>query len=84
MKKLNAKVNQNATEYGAIKTAMQSMLHDNLYQNCKSYIKQGYLPIDEADEILDNLEMLYNAYHSLGGNGTGKTLYERTKSLPIQ
>lgn len=84
VKKISAKVDKQNKEYDALKAAVTSMLHDDLYQNCKSYLKQGYIPIDESDEVLDNLNVLYTAYHNLGGNGTGKKLYEKTINLPIK
>lgn len=36
----------------------------------------------EVDE-LHNAENIYNAYHALGGNGTGTKIYEDIKKLPI-
>ena len=36
--------------------------------------------MDELKEI----EYIYNAYHSLGGNGTGTEIYNRVKKLEIK
>ena len=35
-------------------------------------------------EALKNIEYLYNAYHALGGNGTGTELYQRVQKLPLE
>ena len=35
-------------------------------------------------EALDDFEHLYNAYHALGGNGTGTEIYKRVKELPMK
>lgn len=84
VKQLNTKISQERNENQAIKTAMVAMLHDRLFQCCRHYIKTGYIPIDEAEQILDNLKMLYETYSALGGNGTGTELYNRTKALPLE
>ena len=84
MKRLDGKLKQERTENTAIKTAMIAMLHDRLFQSCRYYIKQGYVPLDEAETVLDNLKLLYDTYSALGGNGTGTELYSRAKSLPIR
>lgn len=63
-----------------IEKGVLSMLHDRLYQACQYYLGRG--EIDLAG--LKNVESLYNAYHALGGNGTGTELYERVKDLPLK
>ena len=35
-------------------------------------------------EDMKDFEYLYNAYHALGGNGTGTEIYERVKNLSIR
>lgn len=79
-KRLSAKVKAQEEERKAIKAGMLAILHDRLYQACTYYINHG--SIDTAG--LKNLEYIYNAYHSLGGNGTGTELYNRAKALPIK
>lgn len=63
-----------------IEDGVLSMLHDRLYQACQYYLNKG--EIDLAG--LKNIEILYRAYHALGGNGTGTELYERVKELPLE
>lgn len=79
-RRLAKRVKEQEEERKAIKAGMLAILHDRLYQACTYYMAQGY--IDTAG--LKNLEYIYRAYHSLGGNGTGTELYNRTKSLPIK
>ena len=62
------------------RNAIMVILHDRLYQACRYYIGQG--DIDESG--LDNIEALYDAYHRLGGNGTGTRLYQTAVNLPIK
>ena len=64
----------------AMKSANLALLHDRLYQECTAYILAGEIDVP----ALKNIEYLYNAYHSLGGNGTGTELYTRVKKLRIK
>lgn len=67
-------------EHATVKEGVLALLHDRLYQSCRFYLEQGWCCVND----LKNVEHLYNAYHDLGGNGTGTELYNRVKSLPIQ
>ena len=67
-------------EQKLIKDGMLAILHDRLYQACHFHIARGWITSSE----LNNIEHLYNAYHNLGGNGTGTELYNRCKALPIR
>lgn len=58
---------------------MLAIGHDDLYRFSEFYIQTNQITLRE----LKNLEHIYNAYHALGGNGTGTELYERCKELPI-
>ncbi len=86
IKKLFGKFKKKSTEDAAIKAGMVAILHDRLYQTCNYYLELGYIPLptEKAEEILDNLKILYDAYHALGGNGTGTDIYNRTKKLPLK
>lgn len=63
-----------------LEEANLAMLHDSIYEKCSHYIEQGYISVDD----LDNLEYLFSGYSGLGGNGTGETLYNKVKELPIK
>ncbi len=84
MRQLNARIKQERAENEAIKTAMIAILHDRLFQCCQYHIKHGFIPLGEAETVLDNLKLLYDTYSALGGNGTGTELYNRTKKLPLK
>lgn len=79
-KHLASKIKKQHEEEKAIKDGLLALLHDRLYQECTHYIAQGHIDA----EVLKNIEYMYNAYHALGGNGTGTTLYEHTKALRIE
>lgn len=83
-KHLGGKIKKEVQEREAVKAAMVAMLHDRLFQCCKYHIKNGYIPLDDAEEVLDNMGMLYKTYAALGGNGTGTEIYNRAKALPIK
>ena len=54
-------------------------MHDRLYEYSEIYIARYGITIQE----LDNLRYLYEPYEEMGGNGTGKQLYERCLKLPL-
>lgn len=68
----------------AMKQAMLAILHDRLYNECTYYLTLGCIPIDKAEEIMNNVKLMYEAYHTLGGNGTGTNIYERFCRLPLK
>lgn len=81
---LSKKVKDKMAESIAIKAGMVAILHDRLFQACNHYLELEYIPLEKAEEVLDNLKMLYETYHSLGGNGTGTEIYNRAKNLPLK
>ena len=80
VKYLWKKVKEEHKEQIAIKSGVLALAHDRIFQACKYFIGKGTIGLDE----LRNIEYLYNAYHDLGGNGTGTELYKRVKSLPLE
>lgn len=65
-----------------IRSALQCLLHNQLFSEAKRYVVLGYIPSDDAEEITRSVDQVYHAYRGLGGNGTGEELYERFKKLP--
>ena len=55
------------------------LAHDRLYYLSSTYIYRECITTDE----FDNLRYLYEAYAALGGNGTGKKLFDEACKLPI-
>ena len=70
--------NMQKQEQELIRIGVIALLHDRLYQVCKTYIKRGYCSVDDRD----NLEYMFRPYKALGGNGTGEELYNRCLALP--
>lgn len=66
-------------EQKLVKEGIEAILHDRLWQAGRIYIPKGKVTLDE----LKNVEYIYNAYHNLGGNGTGTEIFERIKDLDI-
>lgn len=59
--------------------AVKALSHDALFTRCEALIKKGSITTDE----LENLTILYAAYHKQGLNGSGEELYNRAKVLPL-
>lgn len=66
-------------EQNVVKDGILAILHDRVYQACKCSIARGWCTVEE----MKNMEYLYQAYHALGGNGTGTQLYSRVQALPL-
>ena len=64
----------------SLEIAMKAISHDKIYKLTDEYIDRGWVTLDE----LDNLEYLYTAYRTLGGNGTGEKRYNRVQALPVK
>lgn len=62
----------------AMENGMLSLLHDRIYSIAQDAIEKGYMTFED----FENLGCMYKPYHNLGGNGTGKDLYERARDLP--
>ena len=58
---------------------LQAVLKDLLKIRYLEWIRKGYAPMDARDD----LERMYQAYHSLGGNGTVTDLRSRFIVLPV-
>lgn len=53
------------------------ILHDLIYRYCQVAILRGYTTFVE----FDNVTALYQVYEEIGGNGTGKKLYDEFSKL---
>ena len=71
-----AEADAEKAEQQAIKKELIAVLHDMLYRQCVDIIERGEITESE----LSNINYLYAGYSGLGGNGTGKDLYERAKN----
>lgn len=62
-----------------IKDGVLAILHNKIYTLGKQHIANKYISVED----LDDFNHLYNAYHALGGNGTGTGIYNRVQKLEI-
>ena len=79
--KQNIKIAEQAkteNRFKGLEKAMVAMLHNKLYRQCEVHLTEGFISIDD----LDDLDYLFTAYKNLNGNGTGETLYNKVKVLP--
>ncbi|MGX7132343.1 hypothetical protein ACWOB3_07665 [Enterococcus songbeiensis] len=60
--------------------ASLASLHDRIYSNYEIILARGSVTLKE----LNNIGHLWKAYSSLGGNGTGKKMYERICEMPVK
>lgn len=54
--------------------------HDRVIYLCKSFLEQGYISVDDYENLHD---YLYKPYEAMGGNGSAKRLMEQVKKLPL-
>lgn len=64
----------------ALTKVIKALSHDALFTRCEQLIDKGDITKDD----LENLNLLYEAYHGLGMNGAGEELYNRAKALPLK
>lgn len=62
----------------ALFNGVRALLRDRIIQAYNYYLSKGCCPI----YALENVERMYQAYHTLHGNGTVTKLVERLKQLP--
>lgn len=63
-----------------------ALAHDRIYYLCGQFLsefKAGARDHMDVDEF-HNLQILYDGYKSLGGNGTCKRLYDEVSKIPVQ
>lgn len=60
---------------------LMGLAHDRIIYLGSKYIERGYITAEELDDFNT---YLYGPYADLGGNGTGKTIWERVNQLPVK
>ena len=63
-----------------VQDALRQLLRSELRQRYNTYTARQSITPEELDDVTE----LYNAYHGLGGNGTGTHMYEIIKSLTLK
>ena len=64
----------------ALESGMCALLHDRLVQGCLFYLCKGTCSVPERE----NLQIMYDQYSALGGNGTVTALMARVDKLPYK
>lgn len=57
---------------------LRALLKDRLISIYTEVKKDKYITFDQ----MDRANMIYKAYHGLGGNGTGTTIIEELREMP--
>jgi hypothetical protein len=55
------------------------LLKDRILQYCRYFINKGEISLGARENITE----MYHCYEKMGGNGTGKLIYEQTMKLKI-
>ena len=76
--RLSKKLKKSREDQEAVKNGIRVLLRDRIIQAYNCYTEKGYIPI----YALENVEAMYQEYHSLGGNGTITGLVEELRRLP--
>lgn len=68
-----------AVENEAMKNGMRAILRDRIIQADIRFTNIGYIGAEQKE----NINLLYEAYHQLGGNGVVTTAYNHLMSMPL-
>ena len=60
--------------------AVKALAHDAFYRYCRYLLPEETL----TEEEVENINYLYDSYHSLGLNSTGDKLYQQIMSKPVR
>lgn len=78
-KKAQEEKEQQEAERKVMHGVLLAVLKNSLYEQCFKAIKHGKVSIKQKE----NIDSLYEQYHTLGGNHNGDILYERVDRLDI-
>ena len=62
----------------AVEAGLRTLLRAELLEIHANYVPLRCIPLD----VMEEADRVYQAYHSLGGNGAGTKIYEELKALP--
>lgn len=63
-----------------LKSSLMSSYKFRLIQLCQRYVHQGYITTNQYTQLLE----FYKVYVAFGGNGQGKTWYDKAIALDIR
>lgn len=66
-------------EYSALKDGIKAILRDRVIQADIHFSRTGEISLQDKE----NVQMMYEAYHDLGGNDIATASYKRVIALPI-
>lgn len=78
VKHLYSKQKKQGKRQDAVEDGLRGLLHDRIHERYHECERKGYADIHDRE----NMELLYEPYHALGGNGTGTALYTKMQALP--
>ena len=78
-KKASEEKAQQEEERRVMHGVLLAVLKNSLYEQCFRALKSGKVTIKEKE----NIDSLYEQYHTLGGNHNGDILYDRVDGLEI-
>lgn len=64
----------------AIEQGLRAMLRDRILQGCEHHGKLGYANA----KVRTSMQMMYDAYHNLGGNGVVTDAYNNFRNLEFK
>ena len=64
----------------ALDDGMRALLRDRIISACDHYFEKGYAPVYARE----NITGMYEAYHSLGGDGIVTDMVRRAMELPYK
>lgn len=64
----------------ALENGVQALLRDRIIRACEHYLEAGDIPVYG----MENIDNMYGAYHTLGGNGAVTKLVGEAKHLPTR
>ena len=62
----------------ALDDGMRALLRDRIISACDHYLEKGFAPV----YVRENITSMYDAYHSLGGDGIVTDMVQQTMKLP--
>ncbi len=79
-KVLAKRLHKQSCDQKALKEGTQSLLRSEIIRCYDVYMEREYISIHGLESVL----AMYDAYHTLGGNGTVTKLVEELKELPVR
>lgn len=79
-KKQNERINEICEKQEIVDRALKSLLRNELHQSCQYFLREKEISL--AD--MENLELMFNSYADLNGNGTWEEMFHRVQKLKIK